>query len=148
MGHSPRAPIYGPGPTPQQPQLADLALNERGFGRRYSVADSISVLLSDVVDLRSGTSIPLNVDEEIFMLTLAFPRQLYDDELANKLKKHHVFPMMLTTSGSVHDDHGRAYRIGTSFGLNMQEEPVKMGIKGMKELMKKTKVKEISFDNV
>ena len=69
---------------------------------------------------------------------------LYDDDvLDSRLKKHQVFPVMRTTSGSVHDDHARAYRIGTCFGLNMLEGPFKFCIKVMKELMKKTKSNDI-----
>ena len=50
---------------------------------------------------------------------------LYDDDVLDSgLKKHQVFPVMRATSGSVHDDHARAYRIGICFGLNMLEGPL------------------------
>ena len=115
MGHSPMAPMM----APQQGQFNGFGTNRAGFGRRDGAADRMIVLLSDVVDLRSDTSIPLNVDEEAFVLTLAFPGQLCDDDLASRLKKHQVFSAMHATSGGVREDHAEAYRICTSFGLNM-----------------------------
>ena len=66
-----------------------------------------------------------------------------DDVLDSGLKKHQVFSVMRATSGSVHDDHARAYRSGTCFGLNMLEGPFKFCIKVMKELMKKTESNDI-----
>ena len=40
--------------------------------------------------------------------------QLYDDDLTSSLKKHQVFTVIFTTFGHVHEDHAKAYRIGTA----------------------------------
>ena len=88
------------------------------------------------------------MDEETFMMILAFPRQLYDNDLASRLKKHQVFPVMLTTSGNIHEDCAKAYRTGTSFGLYMEECKFEMVIKGMNEVVKKQKsrIEEVFVD--
>ena len=103
----------------------------------------MTVMLSDVVDLRSDCSIPLNVDEEVYMVTIALPRQLYDEEVVGRLKKHQLFPILATSSGPVPDDHCRAFKLRTCLGLNVPEERFEEIVEGMKEVNKKTKLREI-----
>ena len=69
MGHSPMAPVANM-MAPQQPHWDGFGTAGAGLG----AADGMIVLLSDVVDLRCDIPIPFNVEEEIFMLTLSFPR--------------------------------------------------------------------------
>ena len=46
------------------------------------------------VGLRSDCSIPLDVDEEVYMLTIALPRQLYHEDVTSRLKKHQLFQVV------------------------------------------------------
>ena len=40
-------------------------------------------MFADVVGLLPDCSIPLNVVEEVYMVTIALPRQLYDEDVAS-----------------------------------------------------------------
>ena len=71
------------------------------------------VFLVDVIDLRAGRSIPFNAHENIIFFIVAVPKQLYEEEIGSRLKKNELFPVCITSSGSILEDHQKAYGIAT-----------------------------------
>ena len=83
MGHPPMAPM-APMMTPQQLQFGGFGTNGAGFCRSNNQADRMTVLLSDVIDLRADRCIPLNADEDVYILTIALLNALYDQDVGSR----------------------------------------------------------------
>ena len=108
--------------------------NGGGFARANNFQDRMTMMLADVIDCRADCSIPLNVDEDVCMITIALPRALYDEDIGIRLRKHGLFPVFLTTSGSLMVDHEKAWRISIVFGLNLPDDRFDQCLHGMQEL--------------
>ena len=109
--------------------------------------DRMTVMLADVVDCRADRNLLLNMDEDVTMVTVALQRSLFDEDIGIRMRKHGIFPVFMTSSGSVIDDIEKSWKIASSVGLNLRQHQFDQLVNGMQELSRKIKLKDIYAEN-